>query len=127
MSRAPEQKIYDKLVRSLSASLPKGSYRLVRIESSTGVGIPDVYFRCGAVTCWIETKDDSYRLSKEQWAWRHKEVLAGGDVWLYNGSFLSMDVKMLDYSSLGAYRRSVEHCEWSTDAWLRLIGVINDY
>lgn len=118
MSRAPEQKIYDKLARELSKLLPKGRWRMQRIETSTAVGVPDVYFRSGHRVCWIETKDDAYVLSKEQYAWSHREVLAGGRVWLYNGMFMEIDVRMLDYSSLGQYRKAVEHLELSTEAWL---------
>lgn len=126
MSRSPEQRVYDKLERRMAAALTKGRYRLVRIESSTGAGIPDIYCRIGKYSCWIETKDNSYKLSKEQYAWYWAERLAGGEVWIFNGEgMIRPDRNMLDYSSLGRYLSSVEILVLSVEGWLKHVGALS--
>lgn len=122
MGERKEGLIYDQLVRELTKCLKKGSWRIQRIETSTGAGVPDCYFRHKNYSCWIETKRDQYVLSKEQFAWYWVEHLAGGEVWLYNGSFIQIDSRMLDYRTLGSYLKSIKPSVWSTGQWLGLVG-----
>lgn len=121
----PEQRIYDKFVREVGRLLPKGEWRIVRIESSTGVGIPDCYFRYGSrVVCWIETKATSYRVTKEQWAWAYREQLAGGEVYVVTQGMdgalivLGFDERMVGYSTLGKYIKEVRPLELSVGGWV---------
>lgn len=125
--RLPEQKIYDRLVRELTGKLPKGRWRVQRIETGTATGVPDLYFRYGDLACWLETKTLNYGVSKEQYAWAHREQLAGGRCWIVTvigGElvFLDFDMRMMDYSTLGAYVRNVEHLELSLEGWLEDYG-----
>lgn len=107
----PEQKLTEAFVRSLSRRLAKGRFHLQRIETSTGTGIPDLYFRHQKFSCWLETKTLEYSVSKEQCAWAHMEKLAGGTTWVVtrdkDGEFLVLpfDTSMSQYKTLGQYLR----------------------
>ena len=120
---SPEDKIYEKFKGALKRVLPKGRYHLQRIETSTGTGIPDVYFRYGRHSCWIETKTTGYAVSKEQYAFSCAEVMAGGICWVLTEvsgrlMFLNFDSPMVGVR-LGKYIR--EHpviFSLSIEAWL---------
>lgn len=82
MASKPELLIYSALRSLLARSLPKGRWILQRIETSTGVGIPDCY--CSLlvneqhVDLWIETKTTEYVVSNEQLNWAATHWRAGG-------------------------------------------------
>ena len=124
---SPEQKIYEKFERALKRALPKGRYHLQRIETSTGTGIPDVYFRYERHVCWIETKTIEYAVSKEQYAWACKEMTAGGQCWVL--TVVDGELKFYGFDSdmvgvrLGKYLREnpVIFC-LSIEAWLTTYG-----
>jgi len=124
---SPEDKIYEKFKSALKRELPKGRYHLQRIETSTGTGIPDVYFRYGRHGCWIETKTTDYAVSKEQYAWASAEIMAGGQCWVLTEvggrlMFYGFDSPMVGVR-LGTYLR--EHSvlfSMSIEAWLVYYG-----
>lgn len=53
---------------------------IVRIEDSLGRGVPDVYFRIGQLSGWIEIKTGYQKPTDIQAAWHKAERLSGGYV-----------------------------------------------
>lgn len=127
----PEQKIYQRLKRELTKLLPKGHFMLQRIETSTGSGVPDVYFSqrneptllltksnfdihhfvSNFDHCWIETKTKEYKVSNEQLSWAHLHHLAGGITLIcteHNDRllFLEFDDRMSDFPTLDSYLKA---------------------
>lgn len=104
----PEQRLYNRLSSWCKSNLPRGRYVLQRIETSTAVGIPDVYFCTQGKSCWLETKTLDYQVDiyQSNWAWKHQ--LAGGVTWIVTEIDnelvgLKFEDTMVDYSSLGVY------------------------
>ena len=107
----PEQLIYQRLKSFLQSNLPKGRYLLLRIETSTAPGVPDIYFCYQNGSMWLETKTLNYKISNEQIAWAHIHALAGGItkiVTLLDNSLVILDFNddMAHYSTLQAYLRA---------------------
>lgn len=86
MASKPELLIYQSLRSLFTKHLHKGRWMLQRIETSTGVGIPDCY--CSLlvnerhVDLWIETKTTEYVVSNEQLNWAATHWRAGGLTYL---------------------------------------------
>jgi hypothetical protein len=104
----PEQKIYQRLRRDLEQRYGIGRVFIQRIETSTGSGIPDVHVVCPDFVGWIETKTIDYNVSKEQYAWMKLYEDRGGRsviVTLVDDKllWLAVDVRMLNYRTLGRY------------------------
>jgi hypothetical protein len=82
MASKPELLIYQSLRGMFSKHFPKGRWILQRIETSTGVGIPDIYFSLLVneqhMNMWIETKTVDYVVSNEQLNWAYQHTLTGG-------------------------------------------------
>lgn len=82
MASKPELLIYQSLRSLFTKHLPKGRWMLQRIETSTGVGIPDCY--CSLyidgrhINLWIETKTTEYKVSNEQLNWAATHWRTGG-------------------------------------------------
>lgn len=101
----PEQKIYGQFVTWCANHLSRGRYKIQRIETSTGTGIPDIYFIYKGKSIWFESKTLNYKVSKEQvnWAWTTK--LAGGECYVLTEGLVvcEFDDRMIEFSSLRAY------------------------
>jgi hypothetical protein len=97
----PEQKVFNKFKATIARRLPKGRYHLQRIETSTGTGVPDVYFRYGSMACWIETKSTGYGVSKEQYAWSCIESAAGGMCWVLTEEVGELRFYLFDPAMVG--------------------------
>lgn len=71
---------------------------LQRIETSTGVGIPDIYISLPDLNFWLETKTLAYKVSNEQLNWAATHWLAGGLTYIctvltaYNTPALSSNI-----------------------------------
>lgn len=78
MASKPELLIYSALRSMFIRTLPKGKWLLQRIETSTGVGVPDLYCSARGISFWIETKTTEYVVSNEQLNWAHQHTLTGG-------------------------------------------------
>jgi hypothetical protein len=107
----PEQRIYTSLKKQLIGEHGAGRVFIQRVETSTGVGIPDVYVLCPSFHGWIETKTTAYKVSKEQYAWAMSYMDKGGHYAVVTMAddelvWLAMDVAMLDYASLGSYLKA---------------------
>ena len=127
----PEQKIYKRLRRDLESRYGIARVFIQRIETSTGSGIPDVYVVCPDFNGWIETKTIDYNVSSEQYAWMKLFEDRGGrcavvtlvtrdkfpfmfDEQSSNDGvdeklcYLAVDVRMLEYRTLGRYLIEVQ-------------------
>jgi hypothetical protein len=109
----PEQKIYKRLRRDLESRYGIARVFIQRIETSTGSGIPDVYVVCPDFNGWIETKTIDYNVSSEQYAWMKLFEDRGGRcavVTLLEDKllWLAVDVRMLEYRTLGRYLIEVQ-------------------
>lgn len=79
MANTPEQNVHSALKSLFTRTLPKGRWMLQRIETSTGVGIPDNYFNLlNWGSMWIETKTVAYKASNEQLNWATTHWRTGG-------------------------------------------------
>src|SRR5512146_2579046 len=60
---------------------------LQRVETGTGLGVPDVCYCLRAVTGWLELKTDLAKLTLEQVLWHEGWARAGGRVFMlyYDG------------------------------------------
>lgn len=66
--------------RWLVKQKPKNSL-IQTIETSTGTGVPDVFYCYEGHPCWIELKDTEGAqcyMRTSQWMWFRKYILAGG-------------------------------------------------
>lgn len=66
--------------RWLVKQAPKNSL-IQTIETSTGTGVPDVFYCYEGRPCWIELKDTEGAqcyMRTSQWLWFRKYILAGG-------------------------------------------------
>ena len=82
MAQTPEQKVHSALKSLFVRTLPKGRWILQRIETSTGTGIPDIYFSFANNQMWIETKTVDYKVSNEQLNWAATQWRANGQTWV---------------------------------------------
>ena len=85
------QKIEDEkdLYREIATWFPRGHVQ--RIETTTGSGIPDINICLQSKEIWVEAKmvlPAGVILRKEQFAWGHRRVADGGQVFVlaYNAN-----------------------------------------
>ena len=70
--------------RWLVKQAPKNSL-IQTIETSTGTGVPDVFYCYKGRPCWIELKDTEGAqcyMRTSQWIWFRKYILSGGTGYL---------------------------------------------
>jgi hypothetical protein len=92
-----------KLWQRIKKNCPKA--HLVRIESSTMNGIPDINGCFASKEFWMELKSDKVgypKLSKWQISWINKRIEHGGRVLICNETLLEKKLKL--YRPLSAFR-----------------------
>ena len=93
------------LWQRIKKNCPKA--HLVRIESSTMNGIPDINGCFASKEFWMELKSDKVgypKLSKWQISWINKRIEHGGRVLICNETLLEKKLKL--YRPLSAFRSS---------------------